>query len=246
MYDIAICDDDSSFIKYIINLLIQSGLKKEEVTFYTYSSGEELIQSLATCAKIDLLILDMQMEKLDGHETAKYFRNQFPASIIVFCSGVCMPTVETFEATPFRYLLKEYTDERMVRELKVIIQEMRNKIIEPYIIGVWRYSTIKLKLDEILYISIARRGSNIYVNPQITKFELRNCITSKKKVDELYLMLKPYGFEYAHNSYIVNLDYIKRMNTQELELSDGTVLSVARSKEKELRVAFAKHKALKY
>ena len=61
MYDIAICDDDSSFIKYIINLLIQSGLKKEEVIFYTYSSGEELIQSLATCAKIDLLVLTTLM-----------------------------------------------------------------------------------------------------------------------------------------------------------------------------------------
>lgn len=246
MYYIAICDDDSDFIKYIKKMLIQSGLKNEEVIFYEYWSGEELIWSMDTCEKIDLLILDMQMKKLDGHETAKYFRNQFPASVIVFCSGVCLPTVETFETTPFRYLLKEYTDDRMIRELKVIVDEMRKKFIEPNIIGTWRYSTVKLRLDEILYISIARRGSNIYVNPQMVKYEFKNRLTSKKKVTELYPILKPYGFEYAHNSYIVNLDYIRRLNTQELELSDGTLLSVARSKEKELRVAFAKHKAQKY
>lgn len=246
MYYIAICDDDCNFIKYIKNMLLQSELRKEEAFFYEYSSGEELIQSLDTCEKIDLLILDMQMKELDGHETARCFRNQFPSSVIVFCSGVCLPTVETFETTPFRYLLKEYTDERMIQELKVIIQEMRNKFIEPTIIGMWKYCTVKLSLDEILYISIARRGSNIYVNPQIIKYEFENRISSKRKVAELYLILKPYGFEYAHNSYIVNLDHIKRMTTKELELSDGTLLSIARSKEKELRVAFAKHKAQKY
>lgn len=246
MYYIAICDDDGNFINYIKTMLLQSGLQKEEVFFYEYVSGEELVNSLDICEKIDLLILDMQMKELDGHETAKCFREQFPSSIIVFCSGVCMPTVETFETTPFRYLLKEYTDDRMIRELKIIVQEMRKKLIEPNIIGTWRYSTVNLRLDEILYISIARRGSNIYVNPQIVKYQFKNRITSKKKVAELYSILKPYGFEYAHNSYIVNLDYIKRMTTQELELSDGTLLSVARSKEKELRVAFAMHMARKY
>ena len=59
-------------------------------------------------------------------------------------------------------------------------------------------------------------------------------------------MLKSFGFEYAHNSYIVNLNYIKRMTTQELQMSDGTILSIARSKEKDLRAAFAKHMAQKY
>lgn len=246
MYNIAICDDDNKFIKYIKKLLFHSGIEREEAFIYEYGSGEELICSLDTCERIDLLILDMQMGRLDGHEAAKYFRKQFPSSVIVFCSGVCLPTVETFETTPFRYLLKEYTDEKMVRELKAVIQEMKKKIIEPQVIGTWGNNMVKLRLEEILYISIARRGSNIYVDPRIAKYETDNCMLSKKKVSELYHILKPYGFEYAHNSYIVNLDYIKRMNSQELELADGTILSIARSKEKKLKEIFARYKAQKY
>lgn len=246
MYYIAICDDQSNFIKYMEKMLLKSGLKKEEVTFYEYSSGEELIHSLEWCENVDLLILDMQMKKLDGHKTAGYFRKQFPSSVIVFCSGVCLPTVESFETTPFRYLLKEYTDERMLRELKVIIQEVKNKLIEPVIIGTRNYNVVKLKLEEILYISIDRNGSNIHVNSKNIKYEFENHITSKKKLPELYLMLKDYGFEYAHNSYIVNLNHIKRKTIKELELSDGTVLSIARSKEKNLRTSFARYKAQKY
>lgn len=246
MYYIAICDDQNNFIKYMKKMLLKSGLKKEEVTFYEYSSGEELIHSLEWCENVDLLILDMQMKKLDGHKTAKFFRKQFPSSVIVFCSGVCLPTVESFETTPFRYLLKEYTTERMLKELKVIIQEMKNKLIEPVIIGTRNYNVVKLKLEEILYISIDRNGSNIHVNSESIKYEFENHITSKKKLPELYLMLKDYGFEYAHNSYIVNLNHIKRKTVKELELSDGTVLSIARSKEKNLRTSFARYKAQKY
>ena len=78
------------------------------------------------------------------------------------------------------------------------------------------------------------------------KYEFENHIRSKKRLPEMYAMLKNFGFEYAHNSYIVNLNHIKRKTTKELELSDGTVLSIARSKEKELRAAFAKYKAQKY
>lgn len=246
MYFIAICDDENNFIKYMKKMLLKSGLKKEETTFYEYNSGEELINSLESCDKIDLLILDMQMKELDGYKTARLFRNQFPSSVIVFCSGVYLPTVESFETSPFRYLLKEYTDERMIRELKAVVQEVRNKLIEPVVMGTWNYNVVKLKLEEILYISIARNGSNIYVNPEIIKYEFENHLTSKKKLSELYDMLKNYGFEYAHNSYIVNLNHIKRKTIKELELSDETILSIARSKEKQLRVAFAKYKAQKY
>ena len=52
MYYIAICDDNSDFIRYMKNMLLKSGLKNEEVFFYEYNSGEELIKSINTCDKI--------------------------------------------------------------------------------------------------------------------------------------------------------------------------------------------------
>lgn len=246
MYYVAICDDDNKYIRYIKRLLFVSGINKSEATFYEYCSGEELIDSLDTFEKIDLLILEMKLKKLNGNETARMFRNKFPSSVIVFCSDIYLPTAEIFEVKPFRYLLKKYTDERMIRELKVVVQEMSSKIIEPVLIGNWKYNTVKLSLNEILYISIARNGSYIYVNPQSIKYDFEKHIKSKKKLPELYALLKDYGFEYAHNSYIVNLAHIKTKTKKELELSDGTVLSVSKSKQRQLRAAFVKYMALNY
>ena len=246
MYYIAICDDDINYIKYMKRMLLDSGINKEEVLFYEYESGEELINGTKCVERIDLRILDMQLKEYDGNKTAKLFRQEFPSSVIVFCSGVCQPTVESFETTPFRYLLKEYTEKHMLKELEAVIREMKSKVIEPVVIGTFRYQDVKLNLCDILYIAIARNGSRIYVSPEAVKFEYDKRLISRKKIDVLYNELKDFGFEYAHNSYIVNLDHIKRKGTKELELSDGTILSIARSKEKQLRQAFAKYKSRKY
>lgn len=246
MYDIAICDDDSRFVGYMERMLLKSGLAEDEAAFHEFHSGEELAQACSHCPKVDLLILDMKMDGMDGDEAARLFRSHFPESVLVFCSGACEPTVKSFEAGAYRYLLKAYGDERMEKELQAVIQEMKNRRMAPDIIGTWKQSMVRLRPEEILYISIARGGSKIYADPSVVKYEFESHITSKKKLAELYGQLKGCGFEYAHNSCIVNLRYIKRRIPGELELTDGTRLTVSRSKEKNLREAFARFIAQKY
>lgn len=246
MYYIAICDDDHEYITYMKKMLLRSGLEEEEVLFYEYISGENMRESLKRVKRIDLLILDMQMKLLGGNETARVFRKAFPSAILVFCSGVYLPTVESFRTLPFRYLLKEYSDDKMIFELKAVAEELKRKAVEPVIVGKWKQNEVNLKPDEVLYISIARNGSHIHIHPAYIKYEFEQYVLSREKLSELYLLLRDYGFEYAHNSYIVNMNYIKRRTVKELELADGTILSIARSKEKQLRSAFAKYKSRRY
>ena len=49
------------------------------------------------------------------------------------------------------------------------------------------------------------------------------------------IILEHYNFAYAHNSYIVNMEYIRVRKRQEIQLLDGKILSVSRSKTKELK-----------
>lgn len=246
MYNIAICDDEEKVIQYLKNIIINTGISKESVKFYEFSSGEEFIDYLNDAVSCDLLILDIQMKKMDGNETAKEFRKVFPTTTLVFCSGVCMPTVKSFEVTPFRYLLKTYTDEHIQSEMKTIINEMINKKVEPFIVGNNRYNLVKLRPSDILYISIAKRGSYIHIYPDIIEYKFEEKLMSKEKVESLYNQLKDFGFAYAHNSYIVNLKYIIKITTSELQLVEGTKLTISRSKEKMFREEFARVLAEKY
>lgn len=246
MYNIAICDDEEKVIQYLKRVIISAGVSKEKVKFHEFFSGEELIDYLKGAVSCDLLILDMQMKEMDGNETAKAFRKVFPNTTLVFCSGSCMPTVKSFEVTPFRYLLKLYTDEHMLSEMKIIIKEMISKKTEPFILGYNHFNLIKLRPSDILYISIAKRGSFIHICPNKIEYKFEGKISSKEKVENLYNQLKEFGFAYAHNSYIVNLKYIIKVASSELQLSDGTKLTISRSKEKTFREDFAKMLAEKY
>lgn len=241
MYHIAICDDDKTFIQYIERLFKKSECN-DEVRFYEYLSGEELVEDIPKQEKCDLLILDMKLEKMDGHETAKNFRLHFPNTLLVYCSGVTLPTVESFEAMPYRFWLKEYTEDRMQKELDVVVHKMQENKVPPFIMGKKEKVLVKLRLENVQYIEITKKGSIIHWI-QDGKEEL---YTSPMKVSTFYETLKDFGFVYAHNSYIVNMNHVAAVHSTELELLSGEKLAVSRSKTKEFRKAFACKLAEKY
>ena len=249
MYYITICDDDKIYIDYLKEIILESGVDKEEVLFYEYESGENFLNDISNLKKCDLLILDMQMKTLDGHETALQFRKQFPKTTLVFCSGVCKPTDESFKTTPYRYLYKSYSRKTMIKEMQAVVKEMKVKQEIPYIVGSYYYNTVRFEPDDIMYIENFRYGSIIhpYKDAVEYEFEEKHDITTKKKLAELFEVLHPYGFEYAHGSYIVNMKYVIKMpSIGEIKLKDGTILSVARSKLKTFRAAFSEWLSYKY
>ena len=235
MYYIGICDDDRVFIDYIKKLLREVC---EEIIFYEYLSGEELAADLPNRESYDLLILDVRMPGMDGNETARKFRTQFPDTVLVFCSGVCMPTVESFETTPYRYWLKEYTKQRMEKEVADVFEKVKSSRAVPYVTGKKDKMLVKLSPKRISYISITKKGSLIHCE--------KETYTSTKKVAEFYEQLKNFGFVYAHNSYIVNMKHIAAIGTKDLELVDGQILTISRARAKEVQQAFALEMIKKY
>lgn len=241
MYHIAICDDKQEFIEYT-KRLIQESQRGIDAIFYEYHSGESLVCQMQQIEHYDLLILDMQLETMDGNQTARKFREKFPDTLLVFCSGIHLPTVENFEVSPFRYLLKSYTDERMREELDIILEKMRNTKYIPNILGRRNNIITKIAYKDIWYIELIRRGSIMHCH--LDKEEEEYSTTLKLK--ELYEKLKDFDFVYAHNSYIVNMQHVVMAGLTELELSNEKKLSIARSKSKEFRQSFVQHITQKY
>lgn len=245
MFHIIICDDDELFANEIKNMIFEIGLGNEGALFTYYSSGEQLIYSLDRQDKCDLLIMDMQMKKYDGHETAKYFRKYFPDSLLVYCSGIVKPTVESFNALPFRYLIKDYSLKKMKSELIVVIEEMKKRKDVIKIEAKQGNDTVLLKTDDILFIENYRYGSIIHVIENSE--EVNRKFTTNKKLQTLMKELEKEGFQYAHNSYVVNLKYVVRLqNNTELRLINGEILGISRSKIKDFKLSFMNWVSKKY
>ena len=237
MYHIGICDDDPVFIKYIERLFDDS---KETFRFYEYLSGEELLNDMKVQTRYDLLILDIALPGMNGNETAKEFRKMFPDTLLVFCSGVCMPTVESFETTPYRYWLKEYANDRMQQEVDGVLAKMKKNRIMPYIKGKKGNEVVKISPAQIYYIAILNRGTMIYCGDSGETY------SSTQKLAEFYEQLKQFGFVYAHNSYIVNLKYVAVVRPTELEFINGEMLTISRAKARAFKQAFALSLGQKY
>lgn len=245
MLNIVICDDDVSFIEYMKEMFINAGLKPEEVLFYSYTSGEAFIENIDNQKQCDLLILDMQMKNYDGHKTARLFREKFPKSVLVFCSGVRKPTDESFKTMPFRYLMKNYTESKMLDELRSIIDEVKLKKTGPQIVAKYYNNIIMIDVDDVIYIENYRYGSIIHMVEGESKYSEK--ITTDKKLPELMKNLSETGFEYAHNSYIVNLKYVvKLLTVGEIVMVNGEVLTVSRSRLKQFRESFSSWISRKY
>ncbi|MGC4020274.1 MAG: LytTR family DNA-binding domain-containing protein [Muricomes sp.] len=245
MYHVAICDDDKVFISYIKKILNQSkGDKQYQLKIYEFYSGEDLVSSLDTSMHLDLLILDMELGGIDGDETARLFRKKFKDAVLVFCSGVHAPTVKSFKVTPYRYLLKSYSDEQFVCEFNEILTEVEKKAKEEYVIGHYRNNVIRINIHNILYVENAKRGSKIIVCPNCDEAKFDGQILVDDKLEALSEKFAELVF--AHNSYIININHIEKIVGNEVYLDNGECLSVSRTYQKTFREIFTKSIAEKY
>lgn len=238
MYRIGICDDEENFIVYFKNLILEN-MQEDKIIFLEYRTGEELLQERDGCP-LDLLFLDVKLPGMDGNVVAKKFREKYPKTILVFVSGVYAPTVTNFEVSPYRYLLKEYTEERMKQELLPILCKMKSRQNMPALYGKCENVLVRVELADIYYIDKARRCCKLHGKTE------EKTVSYEGKLEELAAKLSSYGFSYAHNSYLVNLEHVVKVETKELELDNGITLSLARSKKNEFRQSFVRLLSSKY
>lgn len=245
MYNVAICDDSKVFVSYIRRIIECAADKKgDSFKIYEYFSGEELVCNLDGHIQYDLLILDMQLGGINGDETAGVFREKFPYTVIVFCSGVYLPTVKSFKVTPFRYLLKSYSEKEFIIEMEEILNEMERIKNDSYIVGHYKSNFVRVQIRNILYIENSKRGSRVTVSKNSKEAEFDGDILIDKKLLELsneYMELV-----FAHSSYLVNLNHVVKINKSELFLDNGESLTISRTYNKVFREAFTKNISKKY
>lgn len=232
MYNIAICDDEKEFIEFVKELIRELDMSNE-VRIYEYLSGEEFLFDIDNRYDLDLIILDIQMNVIDGNKVSLELRKKYKSTTLVFCSGIYKPSPENIKVFPFRFLLKQYSKSKMLQEFKEIFEYIKAKKDEPVLVCCDGRNHLHIQPHEIIYVSIHRRGTKVHVYSE--KDEEEKVYSCKLNIEQVYDLLKDYHLVYAHNSYIVNLKYINKQNKEEIQMVTGEILSVSRSRSKELR-----------
>ena len=105
MISIATCEDEKeiqdTIEDYLNNILKNTNIEYE---IQKYNSGESLLES--NLKDIDILLLDIQMDQINGMDTARKIRKVDNNMEIIFITSLIDYVQEGYEVRAYRYLLK--------------------------------------------------------------------------------------------------------------------------------------------
>jgi two-component system LytT family response regulator len=219
-----------------------------------YAAADPQIEVVADCAngfeavkavaelKPDLVLLDVQMPKLDGFEVLELLGRDQP---VVFITAYDQYALRAFDVHAVDYLLKPYSAERFQEAIARARERIRAKAAAP-----------ALKIDEIVRDAkptsgyagrvLIRDGANVHVLPvdQIDYVEAQDDYVAFKTggrqllkdqtLGSVEATLDPTRFVRVHRSFILNIDRIAKVELYAKDsrmaiLRDGTRLPVSRA-----------------
>lgn len=238
MLKIAFCDQEHHFISYLENKLLKVAAPDEDLEFWEIDGGRQAAKKRQRETTPDILFLNVQMPDTDSCALAMELRRKYPSALLILCSDLLFPDPQLLKARPYRYLTMQYPDHQIEKELEEVLAHLAHIKEYPSVWGCYEKTQYRLAPDDILYISKAKHGSIIHLFSGSFSFSIAREMSDRVHLQDLYARLCHYEFAYAHNSYIVNLKYVIKCSRTELQLADGHILTISRSKKKEFQEHF--------
>ncbi|OPJ56797.1 LytR/AlgR family response regulator transcription factor [Alkalithermobacter paradoxus] len=186
---------------------------REELKYFiqNYSSIEimkEFEDSLSALSyleknKPDIIFLDISMPSLDGMSLGKIVNNFKEKPKIVFITAHKEHAVEAFEIEAFDYILKPYSEERIINLLRKLqrCQDTKSKAGK---ITLWKSEKmVVLNPSDICYCEAKERETIVYT---INDNYNINC-----SISDFLDKLPKRKFFRTHRSFVVNIDKIEEI-----------------------------------
>ena len=202
------------------------------------ANGFEAVKAVAE-AKPDLLLLDIQMPRLDGFEVLELVGRDVG---VIFVTAYDKYALRAFEVHAVDYLLKPFGPERLRKALNRALVRLDTKQLMPVAELTAAARPVGMHLERVAI----RDGANVHVIPvsKVDYVEAQDdyvCFRSEGKgflkqqtLADVETALDPGQFVRIHRSYILNIDRLARLELYAKDshaaiLRDGTRLPVSRS-----------------
>ena len=227
MLKIAVCDDTKEecalIVEYTSAFFTEQG---REVHIDIYGNGTQLLES---GTQYDLYLLDVMMPGITGIETAARLGNGCRA--VVFITSSLEAAVDGYSVNAAGFILKPVerksfwaTMERVVRRRlgvkKAVLPVVHNRV------------NVELPLERLAWFE--NRLHRVFV-----KLADGEILSVNQKLSELQLVLEPHSqFLRCHQSYLVNLDYVDKLEDSCFYMKDGQMIPISRNFYKQSKNAY--------
>ncbi len=197
-----------------------------------YESGEALRADREAARECRIIFLDINMEGMDGLETAGQIKAEYPQVHIVLVTAYINYALDGYKVKASRFLLKDDLEQTLPECMDDILQEIsrEERMVEfDFVEG-----NVRLRTDDIIYIETSRHKNVFYTRSQ--------SFSIYRKMDELEENLKGMGFVRTHQSFLINMKYIGRISSYVMTLTTGKEISVPKSRYSDVKRQYMLYK----
>ena len=187
MLEIAVCDDDMADLERAVTMLHKI-FTSQKIAYHIeqFASANQMLENISN---IDIGILDISMEELNGIKLGRKLKEKFPDVKLVYITSYeeyCMQVINEVHA--FSFLCKPLEYDKLELQILELLNQLPDAIVEKNFYKVTdsngkEYLSIKLKLRDILYFEYIKRSRKVLIALSDITYEY-DCIF-EKLVEEL-------------------------------------------------------------
>lgn len=229
---ICFCDDEPS-VHLLLEKMVSDWSQKKKIPckMVHYSNAQELLFQTEETFDFDCMLLDIQMEGIDGIALAKKIRQSDKSVLIAFLTGVREYAPEGYEVQAARYLLKPVRQEKLFELLDLAAKRSETQTRKSLLIET-EGEIKKLYFDEIFAVE-SQGHFLIYHCKQGQLRQKTSFVKIKPQLDERFVM--------THRSFCVNLAHVTGIARADCILDNGEKIPVSRSAYRPLNEAFIRY-----
>ena len=216
MYHIAIVEDEAAFAAQLQEYL-EKYQEEHDVRFKisVFGDGEEILKDYQPL--YDIILLDIEMPKVNGMQAAEQIREQDADVTLMFITNMAGYAIKGYEVGALDFVMKPVNYYTFSMKLKRVLKRTRQKARQEILLTL-PDGVKKLNVQQIYYVEVQNRMLSYHTDEGV--FTMRGTMQSVEQ------MLRPYAFVKCNHWYIVNLKHVSevRKNTaivagHELEVS---------------------------
>ena len=228
MLKIAILDDDKTALM-ISTSAVEAFLKEKAVEYNVFPFSNPLnFLASAKEEKFDLSFLDIDMPEMNGLEVANQLSEIAKNGQIIFLSQREDLVFECLKFHPFGFIRKSKLIDDFSLMMNQFYQTINNtESDETKIDIIDKTKTVSFKIKEIVYIEGDRNYQKVVLKDKTSQ----NIRVAMGSLEE---KLKEYGFIRIHKGYLLNYLYIRSIEGEEVYLTTGGSLPMAKKRKDEI------------
>lgn len=227
MIKIAICEDEKDqqeLIKENISKIFEGLDIKYNLEIF--DSGEALLKNYSN--NIDIILLDVQMGKINGMDTARKIRILDDKVEIIFITSLMEYVLDGYEVRAYRYLIKPVKYEKLKENIINCIKEIDIK--NKYIVVKEQGSQIKLDISEITYAEVQKETITIHTLSKV--YKINGTMNNIEKNIDCNRFFR------CHKSFLINLEQVKSIKQYVAILESNEEVPISRHRFKETKDKF--------